>query len=190
MEPIRVMNPTSKRVGFSGGGLVENLLTRLPLAAGAKGNLRTRLLGGRRRCGTKTQRHVIPGERLGHIRCPASITGGELLALEEQLKALQHFKGRKYSEAGAEELEWLERTRSAIVSAFGDPSSSLEHFCKARAAGRHNIVGIDKRQRQSNFELRVQHQDALLRSLLEQLGRHVDSTPPPSLRGEDGMKLH
>jgi hypothetical protein len=88
-----------------------------------------------------------------------------LRAITEQLDGLQKLKGRRYDEAEAEEMEWKHLARSIIEGAFGDPSSPLSSFHKARAAGQHSFsVEISPRQKQINFELRIKEQEALLRS--------------------------
>lgn len=92
-----------------------------------------------------------------------------LRALTEQLEALQKLKGRSYQEADAEETEWEHLTQSIIEASFGDPSSALNKFHMARAAGQHNLMGVSPRQRQINFESRIKEQEALLRSLLSTL---------------------
>jgi hypothetical protein len=89
-----------------------------------------------------------------------------LRAITEQLDRLQKLTGRKYDEADSDEREWLHLTHSIIEGTFGDPSSALGKFHMAKAAGQHNMMGISPRQRQINFELRIKHQEALLRSLI------------------------
>ncbi len=89
-----------------------------------------------------------------------------LRAIGEQLETLQKIKGRKYDEADANETEWEHLTRSIIEAAFGDPSSALDKFHMATAAGRHNMMGISPQQRQINFEARIKAQEALLRALI------------------------
>ncbi|MGA2329793.1 MAG: hypothetical protein ABSH05_26375 [Bryobacteraceae bacterium] len=92
-----------------------------------------------------------------------------LRALTQQLEALQKLRNRNYQEAHAEETEWQHLTQSIIEAAFGDPSSALSRFYMARAAGRHNLMGVNQRQRQINFESRIEEQGALLGSLVSTL---------------------
>jgi hypothetical protein len=97
---------------------------------------------------------------------PPTVTPDRALrALTQQLDELQKLKNRKYQEADAEETEWEHLTQSIIEAAFGDPSSSLDKFYMARAAGTHIMGGISPQQRQINFELRIREYDALLRGL-------------------------
>ena len=92
-----------------------------------------------------------------------------LRSISQQLEDLQKLKNRNYQEADAEETEWEHLTRGIIEAGFGDPSSSLNKFHMATAAGQHNLMGISTRQRQINFESRVKAQEALLRSLISTL---------------------
>jgi hypothetical protein len=98
---------------------------------------------------------------------PSTLTPGRALkALTQQLDLLQKLKNRGYQEADAEETEWTHLTQGIIEAAFGDPSSSLDKFYMAGAAGTHILGGISPQQRQTNFELRVGEYDALLRGLI------------------------
>lgn len=56
----------------------------------------------------------------------------------QQLESLQNLKGRCYEETHAAETEWDHMTRGFIEAAFGNPSSELDRFFMARAAGIHN----------------------------------------------------
>jgi hypothetical protein len=92
-----------------------------------------------------------------------------LRALTEQLDALQKLRDRQYQKAEGDEAEWRHLTRSIIEACFGDPSSSLQRFYRAAAAGERNVMGISQQQHRRNFELRVREFDALLRSLIGML---------------------
>ncbi len=92
-----------------------------------------------------------------------------LRALAQQLDRLQKLKDRSCEEADAEETEWEHLTQSIIEGAFGNPSSSLNHFFGARFAGQHNLMGISPQQRQTNFELRIKEYEALLKASIETL---------------------
>jgi hypothetical protein len=92
-----------------------------------------------------------------------------LRALTEQLENLQKLKDRKYDEADSDETEWGHLTESIIEAAFGDPSSPLSSFHRARWAGEHSMMGISPAQHQINFELRIKEQEPLLRSLISTL---------------------
>jgi len=96
---------------------------------------------------------------------PTVLPERALGALTQQLEGIEKLKNRAYGEAAAEETEWKHLTQSIIEAAFGNPSSSLNRFHMARAAGQHNIMGTSPQQRQINFESRLKEQEALLRSL-------------------------
>jgi hypothetical protein len=102
-------------------------------------------------------------------RQPTLAPDRALRALTQQLDRLQNLKNRGYEEADAEETEWRHFTQNIIELAFGDPSSSLEKFHIANAAGEHNVFGISHQQRQINFELRIKEHEALLRALISAL---------------------
>jgi len=87
-----------------------------------------------------------------------------LKALAQQLEALQKIKNRPYREAEDEEREWEHVTHGIIEAAFGDPSSALNNFYRARSAGTHIIGGMSPHEHQSNFEARVRAYEAVLRS--------------------------
>jgi len=91
-----------------------------------------------------------------------------LKALTQQLDGLQKLKDRQYAEAAADESAWTHFTEGVIEAAFGDPSSSLDNFYRARSAGEHtmSMVGTRPQQLQANFELRIREYDALLRALI------------------------
>ncbi len=91
-----------------------------------------------------------------------------LKALTQQLDGLQKLKDRQCAQAGADESKWTHFTESVIEAAFGDPSSSLDNFYRARSAGEHtmSMVGTRPQQLQANFELRIREYDALLRALI------------------------
>jgi hypothetical protein len=106
-----------------------------------------------------------------------------LKALTGRLDALQRLKGRQYDEAATDETEWKHFTQSIIEAVFGDPSPSLNRFFRARAAGEHNIMGVSPRQRQTNFELRLNDFDALLQSMIGALRLQV---PEEEIKGVYG----
>lgn len=91
-----------------------------------------------------------------------------LKALTQQLDGLKKLKDRQYAEAAADESGWTHFTESVIEGAFGDPTSSLDNFYRARSAGEHSmrITGTRPQQLQANFELQVREYDALLRGLI------------------------
>ncbi|PWU11315.1 MAG: hypothetical protein C5B51_02920 [Terriglobia bacterium] len=100
---------------------------------------------------------------------PTLAPGRAIRAIQQQLDALQKLKDRRYDEADAEETEWEHVTRGIIELAFGDPSTSLNKFHMATAAGHHNMMGTSPRQQQINFEMRIKAHEALLRSLIATL---------------------
>jgi hypothetical protein len=93
-----------------------------------------------------------------------------LRGLTQQLQSLQSLKGRQYGEAASDETEWMHLTLNIIEGAFGNPSSERNRFSMAKAAGEHSFtVDLGPRQRQINFELRLQQQEALLKALISAL---------------------
>jgi hypothetical protein len=108
----------------------------------------------------------MPTRKAGVQKQPTLAPDRALRAIAEQLEAIQKLKNRNCQQAEVEETEWAHLTQSIIEAAFGDPSSALSKFHMARAAGHHNVTGISPRQRQSNFEQRIQQHEALLHSLI------------------------
>jgi len=93
-------------------------------------------------------------------------------ALSKQLEALQALKGRNYLEAKPAEDEWDHLTEKLIIRIFGSDSSNLRSFHSAHRAGMHQIPypgSVDHRLRQSNYELRIQGFEAVLKSCLYEL---------------------
>ena len=90
-------------------------------------------------------------------------------AIAQQLEALEKLKGRRHDEAEKDETEWNHFTQSIVEAAFGNPSSSLSKFYGASSAGDHNIRGVSPRQRQINFQSRLNAFEALLPSLIKTL---------------------
>ena len=61
-------------------------------------------------------------------------------ALRKQLAALKELEGRNYQEVDTTEQEWQHLTQSIIEKTFGNPSSNLDKFYRARSAGDHQIM--------------------------------------------------
>ncbi len=90
-------------------------------------------------------------------------------ALQEQLDSLQKLRNRNYQEADLEETEWEHLTRGILEAGFGDSSSSLSKFHMARNAGHLSLRGVSPQQSQTNFNARINQQEALLRGLIKTL---------------------
>jgi len=89
--------------------------------------------------------------------------------LKEQLRQLQAFKGKVFSQVEHNEEEWEQFTRSVLIHAFGEESQNINNHYMARSAGVHNLMGISDRQRQMNFEERISQYEATLNSSIREL---------------------
>jgi hypothetical protein len=112
---------------------------------------------------------AMPTRKAPMRKEPTLAADRALRAITQQLDSLQKLKDRRFDEAEAEETEWEHFTQSVIETAFGDPSSELTKFFRARNAGQHNLRGVSPGQRQINFQMRIKEQEALLRSLVSTL---------------------
>jgi len=99
-----------------------------------------------------------------------------LRALEEQLTALDFFKGKHFDEVRTAENEWEHFTQSVIEATFGDDSSNMSKFHRAGNAG-ELYVNMPPQQVQKNFELRIKEYEALLRSLIRELKLRLPEEP-------------
>lgn len=123
---------------------------------------------------TRTGGHRMPTRKsqAPHIQ-PSLSPDRALLAMKKQLRGLQDLGGHDYREAHAREEEWEHLTQSIIERTFGNPSSNMNKFYDARAAGTHFVVpyggGMPHDQKQANFAARIQAYEALLRSCVAEL---------------------
>jgi hypothetical protein len=92
-----------------------------------------------------------------------------LPVLKVQLEELNKFVGRSYLEYEQEEDTWEQFTRNVMIHGFGEASQNLNNFTWAKEAGTHNIMGISDRQRQINFQLRIEKYQATLKSSIKEL---------------------
>ena len=89
-------------------------------------------------------------------------------------------KGDRIDEADGHETNWEHQARGILEAAYGAPSSELERFCIARAAGAFDVMGNPPHQLQKNFELRIREQEALLGSLVSVMKLHF---PEQEIKG-------
>ena len=89
--------------------------------------------------------------------------------LKQQLEELQQFRGRNWRDADREEQEWQQFTASVITHGFGGESQNLSNYNMARWAGEQNMMGISDRQRQLNFQARIEEFQAVLKSSIREL---------------------
>lgn len=95
------------------------------------------------------------------------------IAVKKQLESLNSLRGKTYIEAEHAELEWMQLTENVIERSFGNPSTNLNHFFRARSAGEHFVVpygaGIPHGANQHNFEERIKAFEAFMKGVLSEL---------------------
>jgi len=94
-------------------------------------------------------------------------------AIRNQLASICAMRGQRYDEAEGAEREWVQFTRSIVERTFGNPSSALLSFSRAKSAGEYYMVpfgsGINHDQNQRNFEARIQALESCLNAYLAEL---------------------
>jgi hypothetical protein len=98
--------------------------------------------------------------------------------LQEQLRQLQAFKGKVFSQVERAEDEWEQFTRSVIIHGFGEESQNISNHYMARSAGIHNMMGISDQQRQLNFQDRISQYEATLNSSIRELEAMLPAPVP------------
>jgi hypothetical protein len=119
---------------------------------------------------------MSPRRRNPEIKEPDLSPERALPAFKKQLESLQKLKGRPFQEAESEEQEWQHLTQSIVERAFGNPSSNLTKYNRARNAGEYFIrpygyegYGYADPQDQRNFEARMTECEAVLKSFVAEL---------------------
>jgi len=109
--------------------------------------------------------------------------------LTQQLRELEHLKGRQYSEAIEEENQWQHLTAEIIWKAFDHNSANHLRFQNAKNAGDHTLqsdfpgVRRGPSRDQPNFEARIKAFESLLKAIIKELEM---SLPDKEIKGAYG----
>src|ERR1700680_5068408 len=79
-----------------------------------------------------------------------------LLQVQQQLSALQQFKGREYRDVKAEHSEWVQQTGMILRHGFGNTHDNCKNFNFAGwAIGEYDRYEAEETKERLNFEARV-----------------------------------